>query len=428
MGLRSRISPKPSNRNSLKTTLKYVAVGGALATALFLVIYYGKKKEVPEREPRIVDLDGFKWQKVLVADHTKVKGNKVLLNFPLLVHLEEPDLRSRTQNGMVEDNRGYDIVFVDEFGQLMDHQVEVYDPNSGELLVWIRLQELSPFADTRINMYYGNENISEDFSTHFTWDNDYTGIWHLNDNIEDATASGNSGNSIGTEQVAGIVGAGRRFKGLKDVKGSLVHINDHESLDLQKEGTIEAWIHINSFQDWAGIIYKGDKPDFSDDAYFIQFLGGSERQRLTFGITGENGVYSYERSAIDLDVDTWYYVVFTWNQEKIQLYVNGFDYGSKVNNTIARNTTGGLNIGSQLNEAVNSNPFDGIIDEVRLSKVARSQQWVVTSYQNQLNPTGFFSANEPQPRFGLVPEDSLEAPAFSSNLPVGEPAQRQIRN
>ena len=429
MSLRSGLNPKPSNRNRLKTTLKYVTIGGTLAVAIVLAIYYGqKKKDEADREERVVDLDGFKWEKVIVIDNTKIKSNSVLPNFPILIHLREPALRSRAQNGMVEDINGYDIVFVDEFGQVMDHQTEHYNPDTGELLVWARLKELSPFTDTKFSLYYGNEQIREDLSTHFTWDTHYTGIWHLNNNVEDASGSKNSGNSIGTEQVSGKIGLAKQFKGLKNVNGSIVHINDHRSLDLQEEGTIEAWIYVNSFQDWAGVIYKGDKPDFSDDAYFIQFLGGNERRRLTFGITGENGVYSYERSAIDLDIRTWYYIVFTWDQEKIQLYVNGFDYGSKVNNTVARNTAGGLNIGSQLNEAIKTNPFDGIIDEVRISNIARSREWITTSYQNQSNPSDFISIDIPQPRVGVIPSDSLENSTFSSTSPVSDQPTDQSRN
>lgn len=405
-----------------------MAIGGALATAIFFVIYYSqKKKDTREREKRVVDLDGFKWEKVIAIDRSKVKGNNVLLNFPLLVHLQEPTLRSTAQNGMVEGDMGYDIVFVDALGEVMDYQIESYNPDSGELWAWVRLQELSPFADTRVSLYYGNENIREDLSTQFTWDENYAGIWHFNGDIEDATLSKNSGVSVGAIQVPGKMGYGKQFKGIKNVSGSIIHIPDHNSLDLQEEGTIEAWIYVNSFQDWAGVVYKGDKTDFSDDAYFIQFLGGSERKRLAFGIANKNGTYSYERSAIDLEAETWYHVAFTWDQQTMRLYVNGYDYGSKPNSTVARNTSGGLNIGSQLNEAVEKNPFDGIIDEVRISNVARSQQWVATSYQNQSKPSSFISVDEPQPRFTLLPTDTLGTTTFSSTLKVGDNPVREKR-
>ncbi|MDN5211692.1 DUF2341 domain-containing protein [Fulvivirgaceae bacterium BMA12] len=417
MSPRPGLNPRPSTNTKLKTTLKYVVAGGLLATAIFLTIYYQQKqKDGRERERPMVDLSGFKWEKVVVLNHEKISGSEVLFNFPVLLHIQETMLKSKTLGGLIEDIHGYDIAFVDELGEIMDHQVENYDPGSGELLVWVRIQELSPFVDTRFSLYFGNENIKEDLSTNFTWEENYTGVWHLNNDTQDATVNNNTGSSFGTNRVLGKMAYGMQFRGDKDVNGSIVHIPDHNSLDLHKEGTIEAWVYVNSFQNWAGVVYKGDKPDFSDDAYFIQFLGDSERQRLTFGITGENGIYSYERSAIDLKSHTWYYIAFTWNPEKIQLYVNGYDYGSKVNNTAARNTDGGLNIGSQLNEAVKNNPFDGVIDEVRISKVARSQQWIATTYKNQSAPASFFSIDDPQPRLGAISKDRFIKYTFSSNV------------
>ena len=421
MGLRSGLNPRPSNKTGLKTTLKYVAIGGVLATAIFLAIYYGKKqKDSAVREKRIVNLDDFKWKKTVAVNHRKVKGSKVLYNFPLLIYLQEPTLRSIAQGGVVETDQGHDIVFAEGSGEVMDFEIESYDPGTGELWAWVRLPELSPSSDTDLSFYYGNENIFENLSTHFTWDDDFTGIWHLNGNIEDATSSKNSGNSTDTRQVSGKIGQAQQFTGLKNVNGSIIHIPDHSSLDLREEGTVEAWIYVNSFQDWAGVVYKGDKLDFSDDAYFIQFLGGSERKRLAFGITSEEGVYCYERSAIDLEPNTWYHIAFTWDQKQIRLYVNGYDYGSKANNTVARNTPGGLNIGSQLSEAVENNPFDGIIDEVRISKVARSPEWIATSFRNQSEPSNFISVEESQPRLSRILNDRWNTHAFLSALDVDE--------
>jgi hypothetical protein len=38
---------------------------------------------------------------------------------------------------------------------------------------------------------------------------------------------------------------------------------------------------------------------------------------------------------------------------------------------------------------VNANYFDGLIDEARVSSVARSQDWLTTEYANMNNPAGF---------------------------------------
>ena len=34
-------------------------------------------------------------------------------------------------------------------------------------------------------------------------------------------------------------------------------------------------------------------------------------------------------------------------------------------------------------------PFDGIIDEVRISDITRNSDWILTEYNNQANPVSF---------------------------------------
>ena len=40
---------------------------------------------------------------------------------------------------------------------------------------------------------------------------------------------------------------------------------------------------------------------------------------------------------------------------------------------------------------VSSFPFNGLIDEVRLSSTARSSDWILTSYNNQSSPSSFYN-------------------------------------
>ena len=39
-----------------------------------------------------------------------------------------------------------------------------------------------------------------------------------------------------------------------------------------------------------------------------------------------------------------------------------------------------------------SNPYDGLIDEIRISNVARSDDWIATQYNTQDDPSTFFTA------------------------------------
>ncbi len=415
-----RLNHRPTNRTSLRTYLKLAFYGSAVAAAIFLVVYYATKPgEEDERIRPVVDLSNFLWKKDIVITQRFVTGKETMSGFPIYVHLKDEDLKNIDFGGTIYHDDGKDFVFVDQNGVLLDFQVEHHDPVSGEFEVWVNIPELSAENDTNISLYYGNQTFDKNYSSSYTWNNNYTGVWHFHNNLSDATNNGNNAVDRGAASVKGIQGNALKFNGLKNVSGSIVHIADNGSLDLQEEGTIEAWINVNSFQDWAGLIYKGDKVDYSDDAYFIQFLGGPERKRLSFGIADERGNYSYERSAVDLTANEWYHVAFTWDQQKMVLYVNGFEYGSRINSVVARNTEGGLNIGSQLNNAPTNSPFDGIIDEVRISKIARSHQWIKTSYKNQYNPAKNIIVSQKQPTIGHTMrksrKDQLNKKVYSLN-------------
>ena len=58
---------------------------------------------------------------------------------------------------MVQSANGYDIMFANECGKKLDHEIESYNSGTGELLAWGgRVPNVSSLADTKLYMYYGN--------------------------------------------------------------------------------------------------------------------------------------------------------------------------------------------------------------------------------------------------------------------------------
>lgn len=81
----------------------------------------------------------------------------------------------------------------------------------------------------------------------------------------------------------------------------------------------------------------------------------------------------------------WHHLVGTFDGATQSIYVDG-----KLRN--ARSVAGTYSdipepsrIGNDGFNAVHQYYFDGLIDEVRISKVARSGDWILTQYQNQSN-------------------------------------------
>ena len=166
--------------------------------------------------------------------------------------------------------------------------------------------------------------------------------------------------------------------------GEYIHVpyaSANTSLDLTTEGTLAAWIYISTFKDYAGIIHKGDKKDFTDEAYSLKFCkdgfdcpaDGSKRIRFAIIDLGKIEL----DSVTVFDPGKWYHVAATWNASLLKLYVNGVSDNTAANTIgAARSTDGGLNIGSQLNEdfdaTVKNFPFHGKIDDVLIFNRALS--------------------------------------------------------
>jgi hypothetical protein len=160
------------------------------------------------------------------------------------------------------------------------------------------------------------------------------------------------------------------FDGIDDY----IHVSDDDALDLSTEGTLAAWIFIHSYNDLAGIIHKGDKGDFSDEAYSLQFWvdnGGNDgKKRILFALTDDSG-NTYELKTpgnFHFNIGLWYHVAATWDSTGMKLYVDGSESNSNKNVVTVRNTDGGLNIGSQLIDgesygSYGNCPFDGKIDD-----------------------------------------------------------------
>ncbi|MBN1115624.1 MAG: DUF2341 domain-containing protein, partial [Bacteroidales bacterium] len=132
---------------------------------------------------------GFTFEKTITIDENKVSGNENLIDFPLLYSVTDPDLRT-APNGGVENASGWDIAFTDLAGNKLDHEIESYNPSTGDLIAWVRIPVLSAIEDTEIKILYGNSFVSSSQeNAEGVWVAGYSGVWHFEDNVNDALGS-----------------------------------------------------------------------------------------------------------------------------------------------------------------------------------------------------------------------------------------------
>ncbi len=131
-----------------------------------------------------------------------------------------------------------------------------------------------------------------------------------------------------------------------------VIVPDSDALTLRNSGTVEVMVRVDSIHPCAGIIHKGEKRDFSDEAWGLQLWNyEGSNARLLLMIAGDNGSWIGVYGTFDLQPGQWYHIVGTWDSTKLRLYVNGV-LDSETDNTTGgvRDTDGSLIIGAQLSE------------------------------------------------------------------------------
>jgi prepilin-type N-terminal cleavage/methylation domain-containing protein len=183
--------------------------------------------------------------------------------------------------------------------------------------------------------------------------------WSMNEGSGATTGQGAyQGQIIGNATwTSGKVGSALHFDGVD----SRVSVPDSPTLDLTTAGTVGAWVYMDSITPFGGIIHKGDRTDFSDEAYTLQFWTGNT---IILGLN--NGQYMVQTTTA-FSPNTWYYVVGTWDSTGMSIYVNGTLNNSTTSTGVAMNSAGSLNIGAQTSTYYNGTyrnfPFQGVIDE-----------------------------------------------------------------
>ena len=211
----------------------------------------------------------------------------------------------------------------------------------------------------------------------------------------DSTANKNDGVANGNMTISteGKINAGDTFDGVDDY----ISVADDETLDGRgswAQLTVEFWVKSTKDNQKSTIILskreKGTTP--FNSSYQIGFDSAGNSQ-LFFGVYLDSGYKEapYSTSPV-LATNQWYHVVGTFNSPSINLYVNGvvISTGSQSGKILSSNNVP-LRIGCRGNSGVLERFFAGALDEVRLSNVSRSQEWIKTSFNNQNDPSSFYT-------------------------------------
>jgi hypothetical protein len=346
----------------------------------------------------------------IVAFSGSTHGAKILLNttsggayvagnvygFPLLIRLSSTNFifnEARTD--------GSDLRFTKPDNTPLPFEIERWDAAARLAEIWVKVDTVyGNDSGHFVAMYWGEPAtvIALDNAKAFDTAGGFRGVWHLAEDAagvgtkglyKDATGRNNGDDFISATDRSGIIGCGHAFDGIDD----FIPVNSPVATFLKGDVTIALWVNIH---DSGGtILSKLDTVPGWNVGELSFYLGDGTNAHVSPGVNGARPSFvgywdDYAIAAQPVPPDDWHYLVYTWTWNgdttgTPRYYIDGTEI------TLSRDF---LNIRSddsvratirigQPNDNESYAYFKGLMDELEISAVARSAEWIRLSYMNQ---------------------------------------------
>ncbi len=183
--------------------------------------------------------------------------------------------------------------------------------------------------------------------------------------VKDASGNGHDGEFTGSLQwVKARSGTGLEFPG--DGSGYIV-VDSTKKLELETL-SIEAWVKVKEpTGKWQGILCK-QEAGCTDRNYGIWV---QIDQKVLHAQIGANGACAFNMNGtMEITDNVWHHLAFTYDGDMGRLYVDGRLETEKPN-TNSFQSTAPITIG--VPNVDNTNGLLGVIEEIRISNIARTQ-------------------------------------------------------
>ncbi|NNC93132.1 MAG: DUF2341 domain-containing protein, partial [Acidimicrobiia bacterium] len=335
-------------------------------------------------------------------------GRAQLDNFPMLVNLDTGDIDySRTQS------LGADLRFVDSDGTPLAYEIENWN-SGGTSYVWVKVPQIDAGSTTDyIWMYYDHAGgpVGDGQNPGAVWSNGYVGVWHMDQDpgaspLFDSTSFFNNGtasNMDATNLQPGRIGDGLYFDGADAPNAEHIRVPSDGVDELSITGTqltLEAWVRrTGATGNW--MVFAGRQ------------LGVGSSDSYTFatkfdapGVATIVGGDSLNSSAGAVPVNQWRYLAGVRDGADLYIYSNGAEVGNLTGLVSSIPTDANdVIIGAQENDATPDpdTAWLGLLDEVRISDVPRSADWVDAQHASMTDAFAAFGSEE---EAGVLANDS----------------------
>ena len=365
----SRLFGGERNRKLSKRSRKYWALVAALLPAVVLAASWWN--------------NDWKFRKEIGFDlsPTGADVSGTLTDFPVLVRLSLANFAYFSDTK--PDGSDFRLIAGDDKTPLKFH-FEKYDPQDQMAFLWVRMPQMTGGSKTdKIYAYYGNPGAAAAADVAGTYDTSQVLVLSFNEASGlplDGTAYKNNP-SVSTALLtpASLIGGGAKFSGKESIT---VPASPSLRLLPNQGFTASAWLRVEQPQQ--AVVFS-----LAEDKKLIELaLDGS---KLVARAALEGAPVTIAQTS-DLSMSQWHHVALTAGNGKLALYIDGIAAGSAPVTleevagefTIGAAGAGAAGAGAAGAAAAGQTRYlNGEVDEVRVSKVARSADWIKASARSQ---------------------------------------------
>jgi len=295
---------------------------------------------------------------------------------------------------------GAGLRFVGDDGAVLPHEIDHWDP-AGTSVLWVALGEVAAEGG-RFFVYYDDPEATDGQDPAAVWA-DYRAVWHMRDDLLDATANANHGTNGGSVDAEGRLGRARDFDGV----GAYVDVGSDASLDdvFQTGATITAVIRANSFggTDFGRIVDKSQGTAGQGGWGFeLDNAAGNADRTLRFERGFDADVSAWFGPQDAIVVGQWHTVGIVYDEasgDAPRFFVDGAPLPASDD---------GLGSGAPTSDAaqpmrlgnhavLDTRGFDGLIDEVRIAPIPRSNAFMAAQHRSITDDLVTFGPEETRP-------------------------------
>lgn len=362
-----------------------------LSTGLIIAVLAAMAVMVTFETESVPMLSGYDFRRPVSVNTTEIEGSQDLYGFASLLVLDDVWVKQVADGGAIRHSDAWDIAITKDDGiTSVLFEIESYNALAGQLAVWVYLDTLHVSQPDQLYLYYGG-NVNSDPSDLSFWYQDYLGIWHFGPTFDDSGPASWNLTNFGATSTTSKIGYGIDNNSASYLSaGNMTSIGGADSL------TGSIWVKMDQLNADGALFSKGNWGPSIPMLFWRDEKGNNSGRTNTFSIL----VYGSSTSkriegASNIANDTdWHHVAFTFaagETDGLRLYIDGEeDPNSPVDvsaiSSLLTNTES-----FRIGRSSSTHSLQGIFDEARVSSVVRSSDWIATEFNNQSDPTSFWS-------------------------------------